>query len=206
MALGEYLDQPKLRGGPHANTDPKDQAENESAILLVAAQTAARIQGRQTEIVIAKAYLDVDKLPPGGGTCEIILFLDVQEGWHINANPAQPKNLIPTKFTLTSQTGITLENVTYPKGKPFAIDGFDERAMVYEDKVILRGRLRIPADVKNAAFDPLEIKIRYQPCNDKQCLAPKSAKLTGRVAIAAPGEQVKTINQNLFPKPVVSPK
>jgi DsbC/DsbD-like thiol-disulfide interchange protein len=129
-----------------------------------------------------------------------VVFLDIQQGWHINANPAQPKNLIPTRFTITSTTGITLDQVAYPKGKPFQIEGLEAPAVVYEKQVILRGKLTIPADVKNAAFDPLEINIRYQPCNDQQCLAPKTAKLTGKVPIAPRGQQVKFINQNLFPQ------
>ncbi len=94
-----------------------------------------------------------------------------------------------------------LSDVTYPEGQPVLIEGFDEAALVYEKKAVLRGKLTIPADVKNAAFDPLEIKIRYQPCNDNQCLAPKTAKLTGKVPIAPPGQPVKSINEKLFPKP-----
>ncbi len=153
----------------------------------------------------AKAYLNVDKLPPGG-TCEIVVFLDIQEGWHINANPAQPKNLIPTKFSIASATGITLDKVTYPQGKKFQIEGFDEPAVVYEKQAILRGKLSIPAN-PNVAFDPLEIRIKYQPCNNQQCLAPKTAKLTGKVPIAPRGQQVKLINQNLFPKsPATNPR
>ena len=196
VALGEYLDNPAFAD---ARTQA-DGAETENTILQVAAETPAPEAGKKREIVEAKAYLNVDKLP-AGGTCEIVVFLDIQEGWHINANPAKPENLIPTKLTITSKAGIKLENVTYPKGKEFQIEGFDEAALVYEKKAILRGRLTIPADVKGAMTDPLEISIRYQPCNDQQCLAPKTAKLTGKVPIAPKGQPVKSINQNLFPKP-----
>ena len=200
LALGEFLDDPNFAAARKETSDAKEQSENKNAILQVAAQSPAPEKGKKREIVTAKAYLNVDKLP-AGGTCEIVVLLDIQEGWHINANPAQPKNLIPTQFTITSKTGVKLSDVTYPKGEPVLIEGFDEAALVYEKKAVLRGKLTIPADVKNAAFDPLEIKIRYQPCNDNQCLAPKTAKLTGKVPIAPQGQPVKSINEKLFPKP-----
>lgn len=199
LALGEFLDNPNFAAARTQTPNTKEQSKNENAILLVAAETPATEKGKKREIVTAKAYLNVDKLPPGG-KCEIVLFLDIQEGWHINANPARPDLLIPTKFTLASQTGITLDRVSYPKGKEFTVEGLDEPALVYEKKAIIRGTLSIPATAGQAAFDPIEIKIKYQPCNDRQCLAPKTAKLTGKVPIAPPGQAVKYINQNLFPK------
>ncbi len=179
------MDDPNFAGARKETSDAKELSEKKDAILLVAAQSPAPEEGKKREIVTAKAYLNVDKLP-AGGSCEIVVFLDIQEGWHINANPAQPKNLIPTEFTITSKTGVKLSEVSYPKGEEFRMPGFDEAALVYEKKAVIRGKLHIPADVKNAAFDPLEIKIRYQPCNDNQCLAPKTAKLTGKVPIAPP--------------------
>lgn len=200
LALGEFLDHPNVaaaRTQIPANPNPP---KSESQILQVAAESPAPEEGQKREIVTAKAYLNVDKLPPGG-TCEIVVFLDIEEGWHINTNPARPENLIPTKLTVASNTGVTLDKVSYPKGKPFQIEGFDEPAQVYEKQAVLRGRLTIPADVNGATSDSLEISIKYQPCNDQQCLAPKTAKLTGKVPIAPKGQAVKFINQNLFPKP-----
>jgi DsbC/DsbD-like thiol-disulfide interchange protein len=199
LALGEFLDNPNFAAARTQTPASNDEPKQENAIQQVAAESPAPAEGKKREIVTAKAYLNVDKLPPGG-TCEIVIFLDIQEGWHINANPAQPKNLIPTKFTIASATGITLDKVAYPKGKPFQVEGLEEPAVVYEKQAVIRGVLTIPADVKNATFDPLEINIKYQPCNDQQCLAPKTAKLSGKVPIAPVGQQVKFINQNLFPK------
>jgi uncharacterized protein YyaL (SSP411 family) len=203
LALGEFLDNPNFAAARTQVPAEQNSPKPENPILQAAAESPAPEEGKKPEIVTAKAYLNVDKFPPGG-TCEIVVFLDIEEGWHINANPAQPENLIPTKFTIASNTGITLDKVAYPKGKPFQIEGFDEPALVYEKQAVVRGRLTIPADVGGAASDSLEISIRYQPCNDKQCLAPKTAKLTGKVPIARKGQAVKFINQNLFPKPAAS--
>ena len=195
LALGEYLDNPDFAAARTETPNIHDQRKNQNAILQVAAETSA---DQRKEIVTAQAYLNVDKLP-AGSTCEIVVFVDIKPGWHINQNPAVPKNLIPTKFTIKSDHGITVENLRYPDGEPLAIPGFDESALVYEGSIVIRGTIRIPQDI-NVTTDEMHLAVRYQPCNDKTCLAPKTAKLVGQVPIARPGEQVRLINQNLFPR------
>ena len=46
----------------------------------------------------------------------------------------------------------------------------------------------------------------HQACNDATCLPPKTFKLTGKVPVARPGEQVKPANQAYFPKPAATPR
>jgi hypothetical protein len=146
----------------------------------------------------------VDRLPIGG-TCRIVVFLEIAEGWHINTNPAQPENLIPTKFTIQSNAGTELSDVKYPAGRKLQVEGIDEPVLVYEKRAILRGTLTVP-QTAGAAADEIELRIRYQPCNDRQCLSPRTVKLTGRVPLARPGEPPKAINQNLFPEEKAAPR
>jgi uncharacterized protein YyaL (SSP411 family) len=179
--------------------DPGAALDDPQAVLQAAAEGPPKKNGAdKPEIVTAKAFLDVDRLP-AGGTCRIVVFLEIAEGWHINTNPAQPENLIPTKFTIESKAGTELRDVQYPAGRKLEVDGIDEPLIVYEQRAAIRGMLVAPQAAETAA-DEIELRIRYQPCDDRQCLAPRTLKLTGRVPLARRGEPVKAINQNLFPK------
>ena len=147
-------------------------------------------------LVAAKAYLSVDKLP-AGKTCRVAIVLTIEDGWHINANPAKPDFMVPTTFTVKSNQQVTLSQVKYPAGHAFTVEGFDEPLQVYEKQAIIRGTLTIPAAAAGKA-EQLELNVKYQACNDKTCIRPTTVSLKGSFQIAKPGEPVKQVNQKWF--------
>jgi Rieske Fe-S protein len=166
----------------------------ESALVQVSNQKEE--PPKKDEVVKAQAFLSVDRLP-AGSACQVVVVLNVAKGWHINANPPEPENVIPVKVTWKSKNKIQLNDVKYPKGKAFRFDGTDEDVMVYEGEVQVRGTLEIPKDAGGLTED-MEIVINYQACNETGCLPPKNIKLTGKLPIAKQGETVKPINGKLF--------
>ncbi|MEX2288609.1 MAG: DUF255 domain-containing protein [Planctomycetaceae bacterium] len=157
--------------------------------------------------ISAKAFLSVDKLTKGG-TCRVVMYVDIADGWHINTNPAKPDKFIATEFTLKSKQGTTLTNVQYPAGKPVKVPGLNEPQHIYEKRAVIYGELKVPETVA-ANEEELELSVHYQACNDKSCLPPKTFKLEGKLPIVGKGEPVKQINQDKFPaktKPKVSAK
>ena len=97
---------------------------------------------------------------------EIVTTLDVDEGWHVNANPASFTYLIPTSVSFE---GLSALRVIYPKAvriKPkFAPDGLD----VYEGvtKVVAlfpKGTLTGAADIRGT--------LTVQACSNEVCLPP----------------------------------
>ena len=46
--------------------------------------------------------------------------------------------------------------------------------------------------------EELTVEVKFQACNEKQCLAPKTAQLIGRLPVAAKGETVKKVNEKVF--------
>ena len=151
---------------------------------------------KKDEHLKAQAYLSVDKLP-AGSTCQVMVVLNVAKGWHINANPPKPDYLKPVKVTWKSKHGVELSDLKYPAGAAFTTEDADEEAMVYEGEVHIRGTLKVPKEAGGMTED-MEITIHYQACNEKGCLPPKTAKLTGKLQIAKPGEAVKAVNAKLF--------
>lgn len=148
--------------------------------------------------VSAKAYLSFDKLPPGK-TCDIVVFVKIAEGWHMNTNVPKLDWQVPTKLTIQSKHGVTLGKLSYEKGILSKIAGADQPVPVYENETVIRGVLTVPAEAAGQA-DELLIQVDYQLCNLRTCLEPSKVKLVGKVEIAENAADAKPVNPNLFPK------
>ena len=78
---------------------------------------------------------------------------------------------------------------------------------VYDGRIAIYGTLVVPKTISgNLKTDDVQLRIRYQACNDVKCLPPKTIKLQGKLPLAAPGETVRQINRKLFAKPKAKPK
>ncbi|HID22185.1 MAG TPA: hypothetical protein EYP14_07265, partial [Planctomycetaceae bacterium] len=141
-------------------------------------------------------YLDSDPLP-AGKTCRIAIVLDVEPGWHINANPVRPSFLIPTTVTLRSKHGTVFADLVYPEPDRLTVQGIEEPVLVYEGRIILSGRLRVPAEAASQV-EELRFDVRYQACNDQMCEPPKMLSLEARVPVGPKDAPSRPINGPLF--------
>jgi len=217
LAMSEFLDAPDfkatqpresktpqtLRPPPRSDGGPLEKSLKESAgdepevVQTGGEEPQAKKKKKRKHKVIARAFLSVDKLP-AGGKCRIVVFVDVDENWHINTNPAQPKYLRATTFKVKSEQGTQLIDVKYPEGKQVEVPGLKEKQTYYEGRIAIYGELEIPRDVPGRR-ESLDLLIRYQACNDQTCLRPMTLTLEGKnLPVAAPGEPVKSINGRLF--------
>lgn len=213
QAVGEYLESSpntqnqsaiRIPMGDFVSIQETHQEEDQHSEQLAAVNPGVELllaaglgqTAKKKELVSAKPYLSVDKLQ-SGKTCKVAVVLTIEDGWHINTNPSKPDFLVPTTFTIKSSQNIKLGNVKYPKGHAFNVTGFDEPLQVYEKQVIIRGTLEVPAN-SGGKEEVLELKIKYQACNDKSCIRPTTISLKGKFQIAKSGEPVKQINQEWF--------
>lgn len=209
QAVGEYIESPLTQNQSSISIPTGDFVLLEDSSEKADEQLAARNPGlellmavglgqtkEKKKLVTAKAYLSVDRLP-AGKTCQVAIVLAIEKGWHINTNPASPDFLVPTTFTIKSNQNVKLSDVKYPTGHAFRVTGFDEPLQVYEKQAIIRGTLEVPVNSAGKE-ETLELKIKYQACNDKTCIRPTTISLKGKFQIAKPGEQVRQINQKWF--------
>jgi hypothetical protein len=99
----------------------------------------------------------------------LYVTLAIDEGFHINANPASSEGLIATTLALD---GIHDVPVDYPPGEVFRAPFVPQGISVYSGTVELRARLpRCPHP------RPSKARLRIQACNDRYCLAPSSVEL-----------------------------
>lgn len=169
---------------------------SQSRALVLAQAGEVGAPKRKTEKIKAEAHLSVEKLIPGE-RCRILVRLTIEPGWHINTNPAKPTGFVATEVSFKGKQGTKLVDLVYPAGKNIRMQDLDEPVSVYEGKVDLFGALDVPAEAAGQT-EEMEIVVRYQACDDKQCLLPATVKLSGKLPIAKAGETVRTINDKLF--------
>ncbi len=97
-------------------------------------------------IAVSVALFPANAKP--GDACELIVTLDIENGWHVNANPAGAPFLIPTQVEVQGR-GVEIVDIAYPE--PLRKTGMEgETLWVYEGLVHITVRLRLEAKEKNA--------------------------------------------------------
>jgi DsbC/DsbD-like thiol-disulfide interchange protein len=200
LALQEYLDNPDFRGS-HARSRTDANLE-ETAVLQASGDDGPSpnsVPTNRNNTVTAKAYLSVDKLPPGG-TCRFVVYVSIKDGWHINTNEVGEDWQVPTELTIASKQGVTVSRLSYSPGKSAQLPGMQRPLTVYEKTAEIRGVLAVPAEAAGKP-EELQIQLKYQACNAKgECLPPSKVKLKGKMQIAPNLQSVHAQNPNLFSK------
>jgi hypothetical protein len=110
----------------------------------------------------------------GSGT--LVVDLEIQPGWHINAHETLSENLIPTTLGADPESSAwDLMDVVYPRPITKALGFQSEELALYEGSVRLTARLRQAEKVSVSSI--LRIKLRLQACDDKVCLPPENVGL-----------------------------
>lgn len=146
------------------------------------------------EKVSAEGYISLDKVQPGRDF-QIAIVVKIVEGWHVNANPAG-ENLIPTEITPPDTPNLTFGEAVYPMGETLNIASIG-MAPVYHDTITIG----IPATLlQSAPIEPttLDLQLRYQACNDEQCLFPETLSVTIQIDVVSVAETAQQANEAIF--------
>jgi uncharacterized protein YyaL (SSP411 family) len=155
VALEAYLD---ARG----STDAKAEASVSPSVRLPGAPG----------VVTASAGKPKPGAVAPGGEFEVELILVIKDNYHLYANPAGSDNAIPTLITLGPGSDATLVEVRYPAGEAKMMEGGGfVPVSVYEKKAVATARVRLAAGAKPGPAS-IPLRVRYQACNDRACLAP----------------------------------
>jgi len=100
---------------------------------------------------------------------ELILKLNIDTGYHINANPATDPDLIPTELLVDGRSKIVVD---YPEPQTFNSSLTTQGIAIYQGKVTLRAHLPL-----TQISDLPEVSLRIQACTDEFCLAPSTMKV-----------------------------
>lgn len=116
--------------------------------------------------------------PPGqvsvkrGGEAELKLKAQVRAGFHVNSNAPADEFLIPLKLTWPAGP-VEAGPVTYPQPQ-FEKYAFSAKPVsVFSGNFDIVTKLKAPASAAPGVV-PITGKLRFQACNEKECLPPRT--------------------------------
>jgi thiol:disulfide interchange protein len=124
----------------------------------------------------------------------VAVIIDHNDHYHTNLNePIVPDEMgdfypVPTTLSLPEIDGLTFEAIQWPEPVSVPVDfsftGNPIQYQVYGDRAIVYVPFSIAPDAA-LGERALEIKVRYQACDDTICLAPDQATVTTTLQISA---------------------
>lgn len=118
----------------------------------------------------------------------LVVRFELANGLHIYGEPV-PAGMIPTTITVEGPPGFVTEDPILPPTTPLQLEGMDVTLPVWSGTVDMiipfyaDGRLASevrPLDMETAR---IEISVRYQACDERACLLPKTEKLQLELAL-----------------------
>ena len=131
---------------------------------------------RINSVDVVKAMPQETTLAPGESG-DALVRLQIQNGYHVNANPPSQSYLKATEIELKPQQGISVEFITYPDPLLRTFSFSETPLKVYEGETNLKLRLHAEKTA-SAGKHNLSAKLRVQACDDKVCYAPGAIDVT----------------------------
>ncbi len=152
--------------GPTTANSSSDQSATTSAD-----ETAAETQeGERVKVSAHEVQLTV------GGSAEAVVRLEIADGYHVNANPPSDKFYIGTEVQAEAQGGVAPGKPVYPRGLTKKFQFSAQPLAVYEGRAVVRLPLRADAAAAKGR-KTFRARVRYQPCNDRECLQPRTLEV-----------------------------
>jgi len=150
-----------------------------AALLIGAVSLAAHGQivstTGQSRPMVAKpdsvAFLFPQQVSVAAGKpSPVALHFRVAKGLHINSHTPSEQYLIPTDFSIPEEAGVRLVSASYPAGTMISLP-FDLKSQlgVYTGEFIIEARI-----VATAGNHRVEGRLRFQACDQNQCMPPKT--------------------------------
>ena len=130
-------------------------APAEAATTPATTTPSALLRAEASGVVEARGILR----PAAGAWKPFALHITVKEGWHVNANPALLRFLVPTQV---KDGESPVRGLRYPEA---------ER---YEGSVTVEGEVEASGD------GPVSVSLTYQACDEERCLAPVTREVALR--------------------------
>lgn len=132
--------------------------------------------------------VDVVKATPqpvtlaAGTEGDVDVALQINSGYHVNANPPTFPYLKATEFVITPSDGISVEFMRYPDALTKQFKFAEKPLAVYEGATTLKARLKADKSARPGSHN-LSAKLRVQACDDAVCYAPGEVEVKVPVTI-----------------------
>jgi hypothetical protein len=112
-----------------------------------------------------------------GASADATVQITIDNGFHVNANPATFPYLKATMLDVSSAEGISAGAVKYPKGQEKSFVFADKPLSVYEGTVAVQVALKAEGGAKPGARS-LSAQLHVQACDEQVCYPPGTIDLT----------------------------
>jgi thiol:disulfide interchange protein DsbD len=152
------------------------RAFNAAVWVWLLLTSAAHAQSFSAGRVGVDVRISQTVVKPGSET-RVAVVMDIQEGWHINANRPTLDWLIGTELSVELASGWRLADITYPPAKVFRFAFADDELAVYEGESPIFLTLAVPSDAATGTVS-FGGRLRVQACDDQTCLPPSNIPVT----------------------------
>lgn len=123
-----------------------------------------------------------------GATRHVVVRFELPEGLHIYGDPV-PEGMLPTRVSVEGPEGLVVEPAILPPTQPLPLESLGLVLPVWSGRVDIRVPVYAlsalasechPLEQRSAT---LEVTVRYQACDDRTCLLPRSEVLRLEVPI-----------------------
>ena len=120
----------------------------------------------------------------------------IQTGWHLYSLTQGGGGPVPTRITVPDGQPFKLAGVPIGPRPRVAMDpNFEINTETYEGAVTFTVLMSVAADA-TVGEQTLNVNVRFQTCNDKNCLPPRTVKLTAPVTLVALGGVARAATQS----------
>ena len=109
------------------------------------------------------------------GKLQVPVAVRIRRGYHINSNRPNEPYLIPTSLSW-DDAPFRVESVAFPPAEEVRYDFSDAPLAVYSSRIRIVTTFIV--DSVPAALRELRGSLRFQACNDKACLPPRTIPVT----------------------------
>jgi len=164
------------------------------AAALALMPVAARAQFGGGEYVRASTTVPAQAAP--GKPFNLTVRLDIQSGYHIQANNARDP-YIPTKVEVAAPRGFEIGAPVFPASITATVAG--ETIPVYEGQIDITVPITPPENARGQ--QTFTVKVRYQACNAQSCFPPTDTTATARVSFGAAEKTADDVQKDLPSSP-----
>ena len=154
------------------------------------------VAAAQAPNIGVNGYFATDKAQKGRAV-QAAVVIDIPSGYHINSSRPLESFLIPTSLKVDAPGGVRAGAVMYPRAALRKFKFSQKQLSVYENKVILRFNVTVPANYSGGSID-LKARLRLQSCNDEVCFPPKNFDQNMRIEVTGANDRIKRVNGWVF--------
>jgi suppressor for copper-sensitivity B len=122
-----------------------------------------------------------------GSPVRVAALVTIEPEWHVNSHKPTFEYLIPTVLSLELPEGWTAGRVQYPPAEMQKFAFADQPLAVYDGDVVILADLQVPAGAAAGSY-PVRGSLRYQACNDSQCLPPATTEAEVQLTVGPDGQ------------------